>query len=102
MGRSALGFKARTGRAILVVVSREGTRALEVVERTEVALLPPGEFAPYHAAEGLAPPQARAYVKPASNALAAWPRRPCARRPSAACALATRCAVARCWSAVAC
>ena len=63
MGRSALGFKARTGRAILVVLSREGTRALEVVERTEVALLPPGEFAPYHAAESLAPTQARAHVK---------------------------------------
>src|SRR5436190_22761480 len=37
--------------------------ALEVIERAEVALLPPGEFATYHAAEGLEPEAARRYVK---------------------------------------
>jgi hypothetical protein len=62
MGRAALGFKPRTGRAILVVLLRDGAHTTRVIERAEVALLPPGEFAPYHAAEGLAPPQARAHV----------------------------------------
>lgn len=59
MGRAALGFKPRTGRAVLVVL----TEADEVIERAEVPLLPPGEFATYHAAEGLEPEAARKYVK---------------------------------------
>jgi len=60
--RAALGMKARTGRAIFVVVA--GTREEPVfVERTEVKLLPDGAFAPYHAAENLEPGAARASVK---------------------------------------
>ena len=58
MSRVALGFKARTGKAILVVLA-EGPK---VIERTEVALLPEGEFAPYHAAEELEPAAAREHV----------------------------------------
>ena len=49
--RVALGLKARTGRAILVAVG--ASPQLQVVERTEIKLLPAGDFAPYHAAEGL-------------------------------------------------
>ena len=60
--RVALGLKARTGRALLVAVGGDA-KALQVVERRELALLPPGRFAPYHAAEGLAPTAARASVE---------------------------------------
>jgi hypothetical protein len=49
--RVALGLKARTGRAILVAVG--ASRQMHVLERTELKLLPEGDFAPYHAAEGL-------------------------------------------------
>src|SRR5262245_4638097 len=63
MARAALGFKARTGRAILVVLAADGARIPLFVERAEVALLPPGEFAPYHAAEGLPSAQAQAHVQ---------------------------------------
>src|SRR5262245_34798275 len=50
--RVALGFKARTGRAILVAVGLEPAEP-QLIERTEIALLPEGAFAPYHAAQGL-------------------------------------------------
>jgi len=58
----ALGLKARTGRAIVVAMGsdRDGPR---VIERTQMPLLPAGEFAPYHAAAGLAPAAARAHVE---------------------------------------
>src|SRR6185369_11866880 len=49
--RVALGLKARTGRAILVAVG--GSQQMHVLQRTELKLLPAGDFAPYHAAEGL-------------------------------------------------
>ena len=60
--RVALGLKARTGRAWLVAMGDDG-QALQVVERRELPLLPPGRFAPYHAAETLAPAAARASVE---------------------------------------
>jgi len=62
VGTAAIGFKPRTGRAVLVVLVSEGVN-VEVLERAEVPLLPPGEFATYHAAEGLEPEAARKYVK---------------------------------------
>ena len=46
---AALGFKPRTGRAVLVALACDGEA--RVVDRAEIALLPPGEMAPYHAAE---------------------------------------------------
>jgi hypothetical protein len=59
---AALGFKPRTGRAVMVLLARDadGDR---VLERAEVPLLPPGEFAPYHAAEGMEPRAAGRHVK---------------------------------------
>lgn len=62
MSRVALGFKPRTGRAVLVMLSGDGG-VLKVIERAEVPLLPLGEFAPYHAAEDLEPAEAHKYVK---------------------------------------
>jgi hypothetical protein len=62
MSRTALGFKARTGRAILVMLAGERSNA-RVIERSQVLLLPEGEFAPYHAAKELEPDAARAHVK---------------------------------------
>ena len=64
MSAAALGFKPRTGRAVLVslaVVEREA----RVIDRAEIGLLPPGEMAPYHAAEGLEPKAADRHVKEA-------------------------------------
>ena len=58
--RVALGLKARTGRAILVAIG--GSQPWQVLERTELRLLPEGDFAPYHAAEGLPPAAARERV----------------------------------------
>lgn len=60
--RAALGLKARTGRATLVAV---GGDLLEphVLERSQLQLLPDGDWAPYHAAAGLAPAAARDSVK---------------------------------------
>ena len=49
--RVALGLKARTGRAILVAIG--ASQQMHVLQRTELKLLPDGDFAPYHAAEGL-------------------------------------------------
>ena len=62
--RAAIAFKPRTGRAVLVVLT-EDVQGLRVVERAEVPLLPPGEMAPYHAAEGLESKAADAHVKAA-------------------------------------
>jgi hypothetical protein len=56
-----LGLKARTGRALLVAVG--GAAELQVFERSQLPLLPEGDWAPYHAAEGLAPRAARERVK---------------------------------------
>jgi len=56
--RVALGLKARTGRAILVIVGVNGAD-FQVIERAELKLLPDGAFAPYHAIEGLKPEAAR-------------------------------------------
>jgi len=58
----ALGLKARTGRAVLVALG--GTpRDPRFVERATLRLLPEGAFAPYHAAEGLAPAAAQESVR---------------------------------------
>ena len=62
MSRVALGFKARTGRAVLVALSGNAREA-RLIERSQVALLPEGEWAPYHAAEKLEPETAREHVK---------------------------------------
>jgi hypothetical protein len=64
MSRAALGFKPRTGRAILIAIAEEAGEP-KVIERAEIPLLPAGEFAPYHAAEELEPEAARRYVKDA-------------------------------------
>jgi len=66
--RVAFGLKARTGRAELVVVGGE-VRDPQMIERSRIALLPDGAWAPYHAAEGLDPNDARESVK-RSNAVA--------------------------------
>jgi len=58
--RVALGLKARTGRAILVAVG--ASQQMQVLQRTELKLLPEGDFAPYHAAEGLRPAAAQTSV----------------------------------------
>src|SRR5262249_7657924 len=60
--RAAIGLKARTGRALLVALAGD-LRAPQLVERSEMPLLPPGSFAPYHAADGLPPAAARESVK---------------------------------------
>lgn len=62
MSNVAAGFKPRTGRAVLVMLESDGN-GVRVMERCEVPLLPAGEMAPYHAAEGLAPQAAQAHVK---------------------------------------
>jgi len=60
--RAALGLKARTGRAIFVALGGSADSP-RLVERGEMKLLPEGAFAPYHAAEHLAPAAAEASVK---------------------------------------
>ena len=60
--RVGLGLKARTGRAALVAVAGD-VREPQFVERSQIQLLPEGAWAPYHAAEGLAPADARESVK---------------------------------------
>jgi hypothetical protein len=62
MTRAAFAFKPRTGRAILVMLTGN-FREPRVIERSEIPLLPAGEFAPYHAAERLEPDAARRYIK---------------------------------------
>ena len=59
--RVALGFKARTGRAVLVSVGGD-VRAPQLIEGSQIQLLPDGEWAPYHAAEALDPADARESV----------------------------------------
>jgi hypothetical protein len=62
LSRAAFAFKPRTGRAVLVMLA--GTfREPRVIERSEIPLLPAGEFAPYHAAERLELGAAHKYVK---------------------------------------
>jgi hypothetical protein len=60
--RVAFGLKARTGRAALVALAGD-LQAPQLVERSQIPLLPKGEWAPYHAAEGLEPKDAREKVK---------------------------------------
>ena len=59
--RVAFGLKARTGRAVLVVLGADAD-APRFVERAEIKLLPPGAFAPYHAAAELARKEAHESV----------------------------------------
>jgi hypothetical protein len=56
--RAAVGLKARTGRAILVAIGDDAGQP-RFLDRAQIALLPPGQFAPYHAAEELPTPAAR-------------------------------------------
>ena len=60
--RVALGLKARTGRAVLLAIGVDANEP-RVLERSEFKLLPEGAFAPYHAAEGLEPAEARESVR---------------------------------------
>jgi hypothetical protein len=62
MSRVSFGFKPRTGRAVFVMLARD-LHEPRVIERSEIPLLPQGEFAPYHAAEGLEREAARRYVR---------------------------------------
>ena len=59
--RTAIGFKPRTGRAVMVILGGE-PRAPVFIESREVALLPPGGFAPYHVASELPPAKRQASV----------------------------------------
>lgn len=58
----ALGLKARTGRATLIALGGASGEPV-FIERTELRLLPGGDRAPYHAAEGLEPSDARESVR---------------------------------------
>jgi len=49
--RVAFGLKARTGRAALVAVAGD-VHEPQLIERSQIQLLPDGAFAPYHAAKG--------------------------------------------------
>lgn len=60
--RVGLGLKARTGRAVLVAVAGDVCDP-QLVERSQIHLLPDGAWAPYHAAQGLEPTEARRSVK---------------------------------------
>ena len=60
--RAALGLKARTGRAALVAIGGD-ERDLELLERSQILLLPEGAFAPYHAAAEMEPAEGRRHVK---------------------------------------
>jgi hypothetical protein len=62
MSRAAVGFKPRTGRAVLVMLV-EDSGELRVAERSEIPLLPAGELATYHAAKELEPEAAASYVQ---------------------------------------
>jgi hypothetical protein len=59
---AAIGFKPRTGCAVVVALGGDAA-APTVLWRAEVPLLPAGEFAPYHAAEGLAPAAAQRHIE---------------------------------------
>jgi hypothetical protein len=60
--RVAFGLKARTGRAVLVAVAGD-VQEPQFIQRSQIQLLPDGAWAPYHAAEGLAPADARESVR---------------------------------------
>jgi len=60
--RVAFGLKARTGRAVLVAIGGDAHEP-QFIERSQIPLLPDGTFAPYHAAEGLDPADARESVR---------------------------------------
>jgi hypothetical protein len=60
--RVAIGLKARTGRAVLVAVGGE-VRAPQLIERSQIQLLPDGAWAPYHAAADLDRAAARDSVR---------------------------------------
>lgn len=60
--RVAFGLKARTGRAVLIALAGEPHEP-QLIERSEMKLLPAGAFAPYHAAQELEAEAARASVK---------------------------------------
>ena len=80
--RVAFGLKARTGRAILVALAGD-VREPQLIERSQIQLLPDGAWAPYHAAEGLSPADARESVRrsvAAAHRLAASGIREAARR----------------------
>src|SRR5262249_45729241 len=62
MSPAALAFKPRTGRAVIILLAGN-LREPRLIRRAEVPLLPPGEFATYHAAKDLEPEAAPAYVK---------------------------------------
>ena len=64
MTKAAIGFKPRTGRAVMVTLASDA-QDTRVIDRQEIALLPPGEMAPYHAAEGLESKAADRHVKAA-------------------------------------
>jgi hypothetical protein len=68
--RVAFGLKARTGRAALVAVAGDAHEP-QLVERSQIQLLPDGAWAPYHAAEGLDPADARESVRRSAKAEAA-------------------------------
>ena len=59
--RIAIGFKPRIGRASMVVLAGEIAAPI-FIESREVALLPPGAFAPYHVAAELPQPKRQASV----------------------------------------
>ena len=60
--RVAIGLKARTGRAALVAVAGDALEPVFVL-RSQLELLPKGEWAPYHAAKELDPADAHASVQ---------------------------------------
>ena len=62
MSAAAIGFRARTGSAAFVTVAGS-LEAPILVESSRILLLPRGVFAPYHAAEHLAPAAAERHVK---------------------------------------
>jgi hypothetical protein len=80
--RVAFGLKARTGRAALIALAGD-VQTPHVFERSKIQLLPDGAWAPYHAAEGLAPAEAHESVRrdiAAAHRLAASGIRNAARR----------------------
>lgn len=82
MTRVAIGLKARTGRAALVAVAGDALEPV-FIERSQLELLPKGEWAPYHAAKELDPTDADASVRRSiaiASALAATGLRAAAQR----------------------
>lgn len=93
--RVAIGLKARTGRAVLVALGGD-VQQPQLIERVQIPLLPAGVWAPYHAAEGLAPAAARALVESSiadAHRLATSGIRDAARRLSQAGHVVCGCAV---------